>query len=123
MTITGGQAITALREIVDEYGADTRYGDRYEFLTDQKWAGYGDDDGDTCMYQIAGSPGCIVGHVFSRLGVEYSPEFEAQDVATLFKRGKVDIDENAARVLQRAQVRQDLGDTWGQALAAAEAVF
>lgn len=78
---------------------------------------------EDCKYVHDGAPSCLVGHVMSRLGfplVEFA-RFEGQSP------GQIDvalsISSRAADVLDIAQARQDVGESWGDALTAAEGVW
>lgn len=82
----------------------------------------------TSCYYVHGTgadrtPGCLVGHVFNRLGVSLDAlqKYEgdsAEDVAAhvLEITGHPDDVAEVRSVLDEAQSRQDMGDTWGRAL-------
>lgn len=89
---------------------------------------YKPPDGDTCVYICGGKPSCLVGHVLYSLGwpVERLMDFDSQrsngigslrvcygDIAT----------QDAVDILEAAQDTQDLGGSWGEALAQAEALY
>lgn len=78
-----------------------------------------------CVHVYKGQPSCIAGHVLVRAGFDPATiEAKvdqygngAQVFADVFK-GQVT--ENAVRILRAAQIVQDGGQTWGDALEAAE---
>lgn len=80
--------------VVNDYGRDYTYP-------------YGED----CMYQVSDKPACIVGHVLDRLGVEYNPDWERNDVCTIAPKAPVDV----LFALDAAQTVQDRGESWGKA--------
>ncbi|MGW9170130.1 hypothetical protein [Streptomyces decoyicus] len=72
-------------------------------------------------------PGCLVGHVYNRLGASldalslnegHGPSFVASDPAV-----RLDLSFRALHALAEAQKSQDMGDTWSEALGAAEREF
>lgn len=117
MTITAPQALQALKEVVAEApaGRDTVYQDR--------------GTGGECYYVRYGVPSCIVGRALHRLGVPIEV-LQGLDTASmgdpigassLARRGVTTPD--AAVVFANAQLAQDRGKTWGQALDAAQRCF
>jgi hypothetical protein len=96
-------ALNALRKVVAERGEDFVY------------------EG-SCVYQFEGQPACIVGHVLAHLLPEWwrSTEIVKQNLSAfqLSQCGLATAD--AADALEAAQVAQDTGLTWGEALEAAE---
>jgi len=87
---------------------------------------------DGCFYSDAnGSPSCIAGHVFKRLAPEAFVKIAGSEVSgnsftvrVAFDRYDLgDIDGPECLVLRSAQVSQDRGETWGDALARAGEVY
>lgn len=72
-----------------------------------------------CVYRLPdGAPSCIVGHVYSYLGVLDEAKEDARpgwQPVSILKR----FDGDALHVLNIAQRRQDNGESWGGALDAA----
>lgn len=110
--IDNQRAIILLREVVAEKGAD--YVDPNS----------GDNSPGPCEYTYDDAPGCIVGHVAFKAGVPIErlhdwlgmitdEPWETQEDADLFTY-------DALTLLRAAQVVQDNGGTWGEALASAE---
>lgn len=117
--LTVKQALELLHEVVEEVGEDHRYQQVPSPSSDAGSAG--------CRYEYNGAPSCLVGHVLHRAGWPLSA---LQDLDTRgvgaeelyyveLPDGTPGVTQGAARVLNRAQGRQDLGDTWGTALEAA----
>lgn len=111
---TDAEVMATLRAVVAErpdYVYDS--GDRNE---------YGDM---TCNYVQDGTPSCLVGHVLFRLGIPLT-ELSAFDVAGGASADGVarlvldGVTESTIKGLWFAQHAQDHGDTWAEALAAAE---
>lgn len=97
-----------IRELVAEFGED------YVYKKEEQEA----DEDVICSYQENGKPSCIVGHVLHRAGVEYNPDWEGGPCGT-FLRGE-GVPGYLANALGFAQVQQDIGKTWGEALNAYE---
>jgi len=82
-------------------------------------------DRDGCYYihgdLVTGTavPGCLIAHALHAEGVslETLSVYEGVAVAGMFDRGST----AAGNILEHAQVKQDRGRTWGEALRAAEA--
>lgn len=78
-------------------------------------------------YRNTNVPNCIIGHIYHRLGItpkdtegsgyitDAVPDIEAA------RPGEFEFTPDAITVLRVAQRTQDLGGTWGEALAAAKA--
>lgn len=87
-------------------------------------------NGETCVYVADGAPSCLVGHVLVPLGASLLHLAEAdtgmvpangvRDVARL---AGLDISETAGEALDAAQMAQDTGHLWSEALSRAEEVF
>lgn len=105
---------------VAEKGADYIYTDTRGFR-----AAPGSDGAD-CQYVHGNRPGCLVGNVLHRAGVELERLLQVEG----FGVGDVDFqeyldvtcDEGVLDLLSEAQQRQDGGDTWGDSVAYARGV-
>jgi hypothetical protein len=114
--ITRSKAIAALEEAVAEKGED------YVYRTD--------NPGGQCYYSVDGEPSCIVGHVFAKLDQELFRDVadwearyhQSMSVRTVRTRWPSRMDYDALEALSMAQVYQDAGRTWGQAVKAATSV-
>lgn len=108
-------ATTALR-LLEEVVAD--FGEDYIDPTS-------DENGGACSYWEGNMPGCIVGQVLHRHG------YSDLDLQCFDAWGAVGIDENwpdillegGASILSAAQVLQDTGHSWGEALKAARSAY
>ena len=86
-----------------------------------------------CMYFHGDQPGCIIGHLLAYQGVK--PEDlgdyntwdvgtlaeQDLDVGTLAEQGLIDAPLPVVKALAKAQLAQDDGATWGEALKAFDA--
>lgn len=115
--ITAEQAITALREVV---------AGNEDYV-------YQPPVGSMCVYVHDGKPSCLVAQVLSKLGVgiddlgrldhKSTDHFDSPVPVTAYRLSDhMPIEDRASGILGYAQSRQDLGETWGEALAAAERV-
>ena len=79
------------------------------------------DDAGTCRYVHGDTPGCLVGHVLHRLGVplEELSRHEGKNACSVAADLLDGISSDASWAIEHAQFRQDLGDTWAEALKAA----
>lgn len=68
-----------------------------------------------CLYNHEDGPGCIVGHVFAYAGVEM-PESQEGRLANHVVRNLTEWEPLVGEALRLAQVVQDGGGTWGEAL-------
>lgn len=109
-----------MRDAVLERGKDYTY-PAEEMLSSGKGCAY-------AVYEngLPRGPSCIVGNVLVRAGLPVSalPQFENRGaymvVTELADRGRAEVDHHAAiDALDTAQMRQDHGETWGEAFAAA----
>lgn len=108
------RAIKLLREIVDEHGRDHRYSRK--------------GGGGRCRYEYDGAPACLIGHVLHRAGLpvaelarmDVAPVFASTEISEVVLPLAVDMTDTARVVLGAAQLAQDHGETWGQALDDAE---
>lgn len=77
--------------------------------------------GSYCVYELDGKPSCLVGQVLHRHGVPLARlrEFD-KVISPAYELPSDLIDEGAGRVLQAAQSAQDSGQSWAEALSAAE---
>ena len=100
------EVLEALRAVVAEKGADYVY------------------PHVVGVYAIDGKPACIVGHVYARFGL--LDETTCDSGSPAYKLHRYRISQAGRRALDNAQQEQDgrgAGHgTWGEALAAAEAV-
>jgi hypothetical protein len=121
VTIDAARAITLLREVVAEKGADYRY---------QKVKSWGSL---ACLYVHDGSCSCLVGHALHHAGVPTSElnalDFYGNDdgdtgIAQVYGRlpDRFQLTGHAVEVLAAAQNAQDDGLSWGEALSAAEEI-
>ncbi|KAF4408621.1 hypothetical protein [Streptomyces lycii] len=86
--------------------------ERPEYVYDEQ-----DEDG-SCQYVNNGAPSCLVGHVLHRLGVPLDVLREREgDKALHVARDLLSVSDVTAGCLNRAQIRQDDGETWGDAIA------
>lgn len=94
--LTRQKTIELLREVVAEQGA--------EHVSE-------------CVYKEAGEPVCIVGHVAAKLGLlkKLSVNSSVLGYSDVF-----DGEPGVLNILDRAQATQDNGETWGEALKAAQ---
>lgn len=117
--------IQTLRECVAERGEDHVY-----------LAPGEDGPGHSCFYwhhkynedgNETGAPGCIIGLMLTKLGVpkDVLDQYEGQTVTEMFRRPHPDLvlTEDAANVARSAQLAQDYGDPWGEALEKAEEAY
>lgn len=115
--IDADRALALLREVVDEYGHDYVYRQVAHRLPDGR-------SKPMCVYADDGRPSCLVGHALHRAGVTVA-ELDrmlgqiGEDDDELPER--VTLTGLAAEVLAEAQMAQDQGITWGDALAQAVA--
>lgn len=120
--ITGNMAKKALKEIVEKYGADTKYRDRDPDFDDEgsnTWKSCRNHDGK-------GKPLCIVGvALIENFGIPWKDinadggiETVADELLTPEGEGVVFTD-RAISILSRVQVSQDRGHTWGKAVKSA----
>jgi len=122
LTMNGFEMLEALRKARDLKGADYVYVD-----PDGVRAGPHevDEDGAVCVYGWQDDdgewvPGCIVGHV---LPVELLPsiaDLDADAVVVARDFDPLGWDYNAGEIAWAAQLVQDDGATWGEAVEAAE---
>ena len=102
----------ALELLTDVVEGNEEY--RYEYVEDLA------EGGTSCVYQVNGEPSCLVGHALIRAGVPMSflvrmdEELAAAEVMDAYLGASVT--KGAVKVFDAAQVRQDGGQTWGEAL-------
>lgn len=100
--ITEEQFTQAMRDAVAERGEGYEYNGDPAILS-----------GPRCSYRHAdGQPGCLIGLALDKLGITDPEETEAPEALKPYGLSKT---VRAAAV--EAQVEQDLGTSWGQALA------
>lgn len=132
------QIVKAADAVVAEIGPDTLYTERAQSLGMDTYGGNA-----ACKYAHRGTPACLVGVVMHRLGVPIDTlqQWDASgDGAFNVIAGGVreedaagepdpdgeviipalDIQDRAIRYLHAAQVAQDNGATWGEAVAIAK---
>jgi hypothetical protein len=120
-------SLVLLAQVVQEYGSEYRYHEHFD--TD-----YESDHGSACRYAYLDKPACLVGHVLHRAGVtvaqlnelnemNYTPGVVINGIEGPIGL-KVDylIDSQACEILRTAQIVQDNGRPWGEALEAATRV-
>jgi hypothetical protein len=108
--ITARDALRLIERAVEERGRDFRYSD-YE----GDWA-----DPDVCSYrQPDGTPACIVGLALSYVGL-LDKLIEDDTIVGQQASFYDEIDPEAIGVLSAAQMSQDSGEPWGEALAVAQ---
>lgn len=118
-TFTKDQVITALEEAAAGKPENFRYLDKNDYCT------YTNDEGQ---------PNCIAGDALARMGVPHevlitldmidedglpydSDPVDSLDVHTkLYENGYIILDNEVARILRRAQFRQDSGKTHAEAV-------
>jgi hypothetical protein len=136
--LTGPEALHLLELVVKEHGEDYVYVGlpHSEVCGDEDCGDHYDGEEATCLYMHGERPGCIVGHLFhDYIGVDVPAEMENVPVGQMvrndprnmpgcspFQVPGVVITPEAHHVLAHAQGVQDGGNTWGEALAAAEEV-
>lgn len=123
MILDADGAIRSLRTVVFEKGPDYVY---------QRVEAYG-LKGSCVNFTEDGQPSCIVGHVFSLLGLTAEKALEVGVASTtiadvsceLLNRSDFEwkFTPQAQRILAVAQDYQDTGNSWGEALEACENVF
>lgn len=128
--ITGSMAIELLRQARDRRGADYVYvndkGQRAGSITSQ---GVGQLATADCSYVHTGpdgamTPGCIAGEVLHAAGVPLVELLSWEGCAVgVFAQEMGFANEEGEFVLTVAQGKQDIGETWGEAVAAAEAAY
>lgn len=108
--------IRGLRDIVAEFGPDTTRSCTYVK------ADYDYETGVAIRYV---EPRCIVGVFLNREGVslEELASHEGDNFSMIAGELPLIFDENAVRILQRAQEIQDSGSPWGEALSYAEGIY
>ena len=105
--LTVGEFLHTLRQVVAEKGTNYVYPE--SDITDSG-----------CRYRVDGRPSCLIGHALDRLGHVVPPELEAKSAAFVLDRLGVS-QAAVGRVADMAQLVQDEGHTWGEALETAEA--
>ena len=109
--LTTGEFLHTLRQVVAEKGAG------YVYPESEKKASRG-NLAPVCQYRVNGRPSCIIGHVLDRLGIVTEPRHEghgAGHVVAVYGGS-----EQVASLADTAQIMQDVGRTWGEALERAE---
>lgn len=104
-TIDKNRMLELLELVVNREGADTKA---------------------ECKYVMNDAPQCIGAHVLTELGVTLDELRAREDKSVHVFRGilssrNVSVDEDVLDVLYCAQLRQDSGHTWGDALESARA--
>lgn len=75
-----------------------------------------------CYYFVEGEPSCIIGTILSYLGVKPSQVQEGSNAESQVKSLFPDTSDVVVDALNEAQKKQDLGFTWGVALAEFRAI-
>jgi len=96
---------------------------------------YPREDGLTCTYVRDGKPSCLVGVVLSLAGLPLDELVKADKAAygtseqadkllvDLDLRGKIRMTHDVMRALSHAQMMQDGGETWGEAVELAKGIL
>ena len=115
--IDARRALEMLIDVVDQYGEDTVY-EKVPLTQGNQVIEVG---GTGCRYQYQRQPSCIVGHVLHRAGVPMDVlenlDMSGSPAGSIYGTVK---DPDARTVLDAAQIKQDAGETWGDALRAAK---
>lgn len=104
--LTTGEFLHTLREVVAEKGAG------YVYPESEK------DDTGSCRYRYEGKPSCIIGHVLDRLGFGVGESWEQTKASFVLR--PLGASPSVQRLADAAQLAQDEGRSWGEALAEAE---
>lgn len=119
--ITWQSYLQAMREVVEDMGADYVYPTNAPgYMTH-----YDNEPAEgVCRYRAEdGTPACIHGRVLDKLGVEYSPRWEDTGIYHVLNSLGLDFNADNAALSDaavEAQIKQDGGRTWGEALDAFE---
>lgn len=121
--IDGARAVQMLRAVVAEHGAGTVYA-----LHDRDSDPGVDHTYAMCRYVHHGCPDCLIGRALALAGVTVDELVEMDTanrtgIASVPLPPRLLLTEQARAVFRAAQLVQDSGGTWGEALAAAEAVI
>lgn len=118
------KAIALLREVVK--------GNEFHVYVQAPSGDGADDDETVCRYQYAGQPSCVVGKALALAGASVDI-LEWLDDGGNGANGALSaiqlsdhmecVTSTAAILFNEAQVRQDNGETWGEALQYAEAYY
>lgn len=108
-TITEADFTAAIEKAVADKGADYVYNPRHD---------------RTCVYTEDGEPSCIVGTALVNLGFEPNPKWDTAPRSGVFEDTAADtilphffdIPGDVVLAARKAQIEQDNGGTWGQAL-------
>lgn len=109
-TLTLEQARELLHRAVAEKGADYVYTSRKNPQFAQ------------CVYVENGQPSCIIGHVVNYLGVPLDAIKEGVGPDQVLSDAGITAESTTAKLLHHAQLQQDQGIPWGQAVAIAERI-
>jgi hypothetical protein len=108
--VTEELVIEKLEEIIAEYGADYVY----------ERVSCPENDWTACVYVHHGEPSCLVGHFVSRIGLDVTALDGCTEtsywMADYFRTDQVMFTISALDALREAQIEQDCGKTWGEAL-------
>lgn len=119
--IDGARAVELLRAVVAEHGANTAYVFR--------WPQDQDHPPPHCRYTYDGCPDCLIGRALALAGVTVGElaDMDADPgrtgIGSVMLPARLHLTEQGRNVFKAAQLVQDDGATWGEALAAAEAVI
>lgn len=106
VTITAAEARELLTRAVEEMGAEYVY----------------PDPGHCRYFNDDGTPSCLVGHVLAYKGVAavtFADRIDNETTVDGLRSWMLTADDRTARALRAAQAKQDSGEDWGTALAAA----
>jgi uncharacterized protein with LGFP repeats len=115
-------AVLFLEKAVADRGADYVY--PHQLLSPSTGQQNGDEEETGCVYfdHETNQPSCIIGHVFSYMGIAALDVrgYEGQTVQVLAgsesRLGLFDADETTVGLLARAQSFQDTRHSWGESL-------
>lgn len=104
------QVVEAAAKVVAERGADWVYPKERgsEWLLENEY----------CRYALPdGSPACIVGAIFHELGIKNDPDYQGGVRNYVSALGILDsFDDKTVDSLNDAQIEQDTGTAWGEAI-------
>lgn len=112
-TITVRQFTEAMRAAVAERGEDWVYPANDQVAYDTGWR----NSSGMCQYTtLDGNPGCIIGLVLHKIDPSIVPAYDTWAGATPILRG-FGLPDSVLIAAECAQVAQDNGKNWGEALA------
>ena len=115
--ISARRALELLTDVVDKAGEDFVY--EHQDMTDLRGALEHGGPPKGCRYVDGDHPSCLVGHVLVRAGASLEALNKLDKLGASAKSLAdfgIRVDENASKVLGTAQLAQDGGKSWGEAL-------